>query len=140
MNNFTRGLLFGLGFAIGILIIAASSLWILKHYHFYGESPDTIVGTNAISINDYRIDFIDDKPCVLGTIKNNTKKNLKSVIIEASIFNKDNCFFDKDEEYIDTLPPGEPFGYKISFYDWKKDKPTNNLQCKVRIKQGFDRE
>jgi hypothetical protein len=141
MNNFVKGIIFGSGFGLGLVIIALIVIGILFLSPLkFGDSPNSIVGTDAIIINEHRLEFIDGKPMIYGSLTNSTNKKLSSVMIEGSLFNKDECFIDKNTEYIDSLSPNEKFGFKIRFYDWKDAKKGTNLTYKVRIKQGFDRE
>jgi hypothetical protein len=106
----------------------------------FGSSPDSIVGTDAITFNEHRLEFIDGKPIIYGSLTNSTNKKLSSIMIEGSLFNKDECFIDKNTEYIASLSPNEKFGFKIQFYDWEDGRTEIRLNYKVRIKQGFDRE
>ena len=141
MNNFVKGTLFGAGFGLGIVIIALIAVGTLQISPFnFGDSQSSIVGTNAITINDGKLEFSDGKPIIYGSIVNNTDKVLSSVIIQGSIFNEEECFIDKETEYIDSLSPGEKFGFKIRFYDWNEENEVINITHKVRITQGFDRE
>ena len=141
MNTFAKGIIFGPGFGLGLVIIALIVIGILFLSPIkFGYSPNSIVGTDAIIINEHRLEFIDGKPMIYGSLTNPTNKKISSVMIEGSIFNKDECFIDKNTEYIDSLSPTEKYGFKISFYDWKDIKKETNLTYKVRIKQGSDRE
>lgn len=139
MNNFTKGLLFGAGFGVGIVIIALLAFLVLFVSPFKFGTPDSsIVGTNALIIQSQRIDFKDGKPTISGILVNSTGKTLSSVIVEGSILDKEECFIDKREEYFAAINPREKVGYKIEFYDWDNNIDKENLNYKVRIKQGFD--
>jgi len=140
MNKFVRGLLFGLGFGIGIVIIALLTFLVLFNSPIkFGEPDSSIVGTNALIIQNHGISFEDSKPTISGTLVNSTDKTLSSVIVEASIFDdEDECFIDKEQEYFAAIKPQESVGYKIEFYDWDNSIDNENLNYKVRIKQGFD--
>ena len=141
MNNFVKGIIFGSGFGLALVIIAliAAAILFLSPFRF-GDSSNSIVGKDAIIINEHRLEFVDGKPVIYGSLTNSTNKKLSSVMIEGSLFNKDECFIDKSTEYIYSLSPKEKFGFKIYFYDWKDSKKGTNLTYKVRIKQGYDRE
>ncbi len=142
MSTFVKGITFGLGFGLGLLMIAL----VVINYPFiisscYDDgSDDTIVGTDAITINEHRLEVVDGKPMIYGSLTNSTDKQLSSVMIEGSIYNEDGRFLDKNDDYFASLPPKETFGFKIGFYDWKDRQLGNNLTHEVRIAQGFDRE
>ena len=132
--------MFGSGFGLGLFIIALIVIGILSISPIkLGGSPDSIVGTDAITFNEHRLEFIDGKPIIYGSLTNSTNKKLSSIMIEGSLFNKDECFIDKNTEYVASLSPNEKFGFKIQFYDWKDERTEQTLSYKVRIKQGFDR-
>lgn len=141
MNNFVKGTIFGAGFGLGIVIIALIVIGVLYVSPLnFGESPSSIVGTNEIIFNDDRLEFKDGIPIIYGSLVNDTEKELSSVIVQGSLFSEDECFIDKADEYIASLSPGEQFGFKIRFHDWKEEKAEIDIKYKVRITQGFDRE
>ena len=140
MNNFFKGLLFGSGFGLGLVIIALVIAFFLYLSPIkFGDSDRSIVGTDALIIENHRIDFNDHKPTIYGTLVNSTDKTISSVIVEGSVFNQDDCFINKNDEYFNTILPNDTIGFKITFYDWENNTKEENLTYKVRIKQGFDR-
>jgi hypothetical protein len=141
MNNFVKGLLFGSGFGIGIVAIALLVIFVLFISPIkFGQPGSSIVGTDALLIQDHRIIFTDGEPIISGTFVNSTNKKLSSVMVEASIFNENECFINKEDDYFDLILPKEKVGFKISFYDWDKSMDTQKLDYKVRITQGYDKE
>ena len=87
MNNFAKGILFGLGFGLGLVIIALIVIGILFLSPLkFGDSPNSIVGTDAIIINEHRLEFIDGKPMIYGSLTNSTNKKLSSIMIEGGLF------------------------------------------------------
>ncbi len=139
MNHFIKGVLFGSGFGIGLVIVALLTVFVLFLSPLkFGEPGNSIVGTGALTLHDHHMDFDDARPTVSGTLVNTTDKTLSKVMVEASIFNRQGCFVDKETEYFESIAPGEKVGYKIKFHDWHKNDKTVDMDYKIRIKQGFD--
>lgn len=140
MNSFSRGVLLGSGFALGaaLVLFGALALWIHFATLYFDDcgDRDSVVGSNAISIDDYRVEIQDDQALVIGTLHNTTKDNIKSVMVEASIFDTEDHVLDMESDYIALLPPKEIYGFKIHFYPWRHEVPKDNLNCVVRISQG----
>jgi hypothetical protein len=141
MNNFVKGLIFGSGFGLGIVLIAGLVVFALFISPLkFGEPDSNIVGTDALKIQDHRIIFHDGKPIISGTLVNSTEKNLSSVMVEASIFNEDGCFINKEYDYFNLIPPKEKVGFKILFHDWTEIIDEKKMDYKVRITQGYDKQ
>ena len=66
MNRFVRGLVFGSGFAAGVLLLLILALVLLLVLPVKLGSQHSIVGTDAVKISAYRLDSVDGDPVILG--------------------------------------------------------------------------
>lgn len=131
MNKFTKGILLGICLAVAVMLIVA----VISRAVCCG-SDDSIVDTGAIEILSQRLQFQDEKPYVMGMMSNTTS-GLEKVLIQASFFNGNGDFIDKNHEYVRHMSPQETFAFKIGLYQsYHKDLGTN-LDYTLKITQGF---
>ena len=143
MNVFTKGLCFGSGFAIGLVLLGTLSLCGISKIQAYRNSNDSdfrtlksrnVAGTDIISVLEYRTEFSNGNCRVLGSIKNNTNTSVTAVMVQASVFSDTGKFLDKSFDFFNSISSGETVGFKIKF---KNGFLPTNVAAKVCVTQGY---
>jgi len=151
MNRFSKGIVVGAGFAVGVISVLILVRLIGPMFLSESRLPKSIIGTDHARVCSQRLTLLRGQPTILGIITNSTNHKIETIIVKGSLFSRAGVFLSQETDYIDRVSPHGVFNFKIAFpcrttSDGKTFITTigdttvtsaEELTCNVEITQGY---
>jgi len=146
-NAFLHGLIFGSGFTIAAIALAAISIFLIpwdrgiasQTTQIMEESTKSFMSAEGVKVLAHEKVIRGDEVVILGTLKNEGQATARSFSIEAELFDKDNKFVElcRDSFFGSSVEPGEGRNFKVSCGGCRNRPVPEHASYKVRITSGL---
>jgi hypothetical protein len=123
-NEFLHGLIFGSGFTVAAVVLAAIALFVLpwdrgfasQTSHIMEESTKAFSSAEGVKVLNHEKAVRGDEIVVIGKLKNEGQATARNFSIEVELFDKEKKFVDvcRESFYSTTIKPGEERNFKVT--------------------------
>jgi len=146
-NAFLHGLVFGSGFTIAAVVLAAISLFVVpwdrgiasQTTQVMEEATKAFSSAEGVKVLTHEKVVRGDEVVILGTLKNEGQASARNFSIEAEFFDKDNKFVEicRESFYSSTVKPGEVRNFKVSCGGCRNRPVPEHARYTVRVSGGL---
>jgi hypothetical protein len=146
-NAFLHGLIFGSGFTMAAVALAAVVLFLLpwdkgvatQTSAIMEESARAFSAADGIKILKHEKSMRGEEVVVTGQLKNDGQSTARNFGIEVELFDKDKKFVDvcRESYYGSTIKPGETRNFKVSCGGCRNRPTPSHESYTVRISSNL---